>query len=309
MIRTLLWSVWAIIPVLALSYHFGPGQTHLARDRAASLLAEARQAEAEAERLHKLAFDAHLAVFEAQRRAFIDTRIKPEDIPEAARAAVERERDAYERSAEAWATAAELYGEVASLLSGEGVHAASTDRGAIGETDRFDAIALAEARALVGAGEVFNGVSRLEYVLDKRVAAGQAEGRAAGLTSSVREELAAAKYIGARLLREEGFPGDVWRGVATESRQHYTLLAQRELEIADGPEAQRLRLNVERVLDLEQSDRSQLDGMPLPRRSPRGRRPGDGDPRDGQGQAPTRRPSRGPPASGASTSLPFGPGW
>ncbi|MEM9065196.1 MAG: hypothetical protein AAGB51_06855 [Planctomycetota bacterium] len=310
MIRTLLWSIWAVLPVLGLSYHFGPGQTHLSRDYAASLLAEARRAEAEAERLHQAAFDAHLAVFESQRRAFVDTSIAAEDIPDAAREAVQAERDAYERASDAWASAAALYGEVASLLRVDGVPATGElgRRGAV--TDDFDAISLAEARAMVRSGEVFRGISRLESILEERMASGDSDERGSILTASVREELAASKYVGARLLREEGFPGEVWREVATEARQHYALLAQREFQVGQSPEAERLRLNVERVLDLEQSDRSELDGMPLPRRSPRGRRAGDRDPGDGPPEnQPSQQPRRGPPANGASGRMPFGPGW
>ncbi|CAN5846467.1 hypothetical protein BH11PLA1_BH11PLA1_14380 [soil metagenome] len=43
--RTLLWSLWALIPVAVLAYHFGPGQTLLARDSASTLLNKAMAAE------------------------------------------------------------------------------------------------------------------------------------------------------------------------------------------------------------------------------------------------------------------------
>lgn len=45
--KTLLISVWLLIPVILLAYHYGPGQSRLAMDRAARKIAEARALEAE----------------------------------------------------------------------------------------------------------------------------------------------------------------------------------------------------------------------------------------------------------------------
>lgn len=59
--------------------------------------------------------------------------------------------------------------------------------------------------------------------------------------------------------------------------------------------ASNLQTNVERVLDLEQSDRSELVGKPIPKDSPRGRRPGDGEPgkRPGCGNVQVISPGMG----------------
>jgi len=40
-------ALWLLVPVVLLAYHYGPGQTRLAMDRAAKKIAEARAAEAE----------------------------------------------------------------------------------------------------------------------------------------------------------------------------------------------------------------------------------------------------------------------
>lgn len=44
--KTLLISVWLLVPVILLAYHYGPGQSRLAADRAARKIAEARALEA-----------------------------------------------------------------------------------------------------------------------------------------------------------------------------------------------------------------------------------------------------------------------
>jgi hypothetical protein len=45
--KTILFGLWLLVPVVLLAYHFGPGQTRLAMDRAAKKIAEARALEAE----------------------------------------------------------------------------------------------------------------------------------------------------------------------------------------------------------------------------------------------------------------------
>jgi hypothetical protein len=44
--KTLLFALWLLVPVVLLAYHFGPGQSRLAQDRAARKIAEARALEA-----------------------------------------------------------------------------------------------------------------------------------------------------------------------------------------------------------------------------------------------------------------------
>ena len=64
--------------------------------------------------------------------------------------------------------------------------------------------------------------------------------------------------------------------------------------------------NVERVIDLEQMDRSEIEGRPLPSESPRGVRGG----RPGnQGRPGVGRPGNRPDSRGAGTGRPIGDGW
>jgi len=44
--KTILFALWLLVPVVLLAYHFGPGQSRLATDRAARKIAEARALEA-----------------------------------------------------------------------------------------------------------------------------------------------------------------------------------------------------------------------------------------------------------------------
>lgn len=44
--KKILFTIWLLVPVVLLAYHFGPGQTRLSTERAAQKIAEARQLEA-----------------------------------------------------------------------------------------------------------------------------------------------------------------------------------------------------------------------------------------------------------------------
>jgi tetratricopeptide (TPR) repeat protein len=90
--RRALLGLWCLIPLVVLAYHFGPGQEHLRRDRAAALRAEALQAE-EAEDW-KAAIAAYSAALEALpqgnlvaawqlRLARAKARINTGELPEA----------------------------------------------------------------------------------------------------------------------------------------------------------------------------------------------------------------------------------
>ena len=104
-----------------------------------------------------------------------------------------------------------------------------------------------------------------------------------------------------------GEPARVWRAEALKARQHFRLLAETAAATgADADVVRGLEDNVERTIDLEQMDKSELEGRAMPRESPRGtrgRRPGQG--REGiTNRPPTQRDGRG--AGGAG---PVGPGW
>ncbi len=207
------------------------------------------------------------------------------------------EQAAYAAASDAWKATADRYQQVETLL---------------GDTQAADQVRWLRGRALVRSGEVFNGIEALQTTYDSVAEAAATDPQAARLALAAREELAAAHYYGARLLRQEGKAADVWRQVSEVSRQQFRYLAEQTSEDANNTVDQNsqrnnLQRNVERVLDLEQQDQSELLGRPLPKDSPRARRPGDGQPGN-------RRPGIGPPRGdqpnrGASGMMEIGDGW
>lgn len=284
------WSLWVIAPVLLLAFHFGPGQRFLKRDMAADHMVIARKTEAEAHALQIVAYEAQFKTLEARKQLEInDDELHRQQLERAS----QEERQAYASASDAWKNTADRYQEVETLLEG---------------TPQANQIRWLRGRALVRAGEVFNGIEELQATLDQATReqetnAGQAE---MALAAAAREELAAAHYYGARLLREEGRSTEVWRQVSETSRQQFRFLAETTSKEKVPELASNLQRNLERVLDLEQQDRSELIGRPIPKESPRGRRPGDGEP----GKRPGIGPPRGDrPGNGASGMMEIGDGW
>jgi hypothetical protein len=72
--RRLLAVVWLLIPVGLLAYHYGPGQTGLARDKVAGLVAQAKQQEAKEN--WKAAMQAYADAAAAVPESDRDTRLK-----------------------------------------------------------------------------------------------------------------------------------------------------------------------------------------------------------------------------------------
>ena len=279
-------TIWAVLPVMAMAYHFGPGQAGLHRDGAARLLDVAHSAEAIATQAQSVAHAAQMATIEARRRALLsgdqsDERLIDESL--------QVEQEAYAIASDAWKAAADAYLVVEHLL---------------GDTEDALVVQWAKARALVRAGEIYNGIDQLQSIMDRIELEGIDN---ESLAIGAREELAAAYYYGARILREEGRPAELWRQSSGIARQQYRYLAE-NAEDSNEPElASNLQRNLERVLDLEQLDGAELIGKPLPKDSPRARRPGDRDPGNRPGIGP--RPGEGPPSNGASGLLEIGPGW
>jgi hypothetical protein len=279
------WACWAVIPVVAMAYHFGPGQRGLHRDDAARLLDVAREAEQVAADAQAAAHAAQLATIEARRRALLSGDERDERL---ALDALEHEKVLYAIASDAWKEAADEYQVVESLLEG---------------SKKELEIRWAKARALVRAGEIYNGIDELQGIVD--VAEYEDEGDSE-LAIAAREELAAAYYYGARILREEGRPAELWRDSSGIARQQYRYLAERATSTGEAELADDLQLNLERVLDLEQLGRSELVAKPLPKDSPRGRRPGDREPGDRPGRG---RRTGDRPGNGATGLLEIGPGW
>ncbi len=288
MLRVIGWSIWAVLPILGLAFHYGPGQRLMNRDIAIDRMQLARSAEAEAEQLQGVAYAAQfetLAVREQLRQQDSDsTRLELERL-------LEQEQQAYAQASDAWKLAADRYQQVESLLEGSA---------------EANQVRWLRGRALVRAGEVFNGIEALTATLDEVQQAKLNSGKAAELILAAREELAAAHYYGARLLREEGRSADVWRQIAESSRQQFRFLAEQSAASETPETAGNLQRNLERVLDLEQQDRSELVGKPIPKDSPRARRPGDGEPSKKPGIGPPRGDQ---PGSGASGMMEIGEGW
>ncbi len=288
MLRVIGWSIWAILPIFGLAFHYGPGQKLMHRDLAIDRMETARSAEAEAEQLQAIAYAAQFETLEIRKQLLQHdsetTRLELDRL-------LSREQQAYSAASDAWKLAADRYQQVESLLDG------STEA---------KQVRWLRGRALVRAGEVFNGIEALKTTLDEVEQAELNSDKDAELLLAAREELAAAHYYGARLLREEGRSADVWRQVAETSRQQFRFLAEQSVTSDSPTTTGNFQRNLERVLDLEQQDRSELVGKPIPKDSPRARRPGDGEP----GKSPGIGPPRGDqPGSGASGMMEIGEGW
>lgn len=290
------WSAWAVLPVFALAFHFGPGQSLLRRDLAVDGLQAARELETAAARLQQIAYDAQFKTLAARDKLLQqESDVNRRQVDDLLKA----EQAAYAEASDAWKAAADRYQQVETLLE---------------ESQAAHEVRWLRGRALVRAGEVFNGIEALQATYDAVADNPASDQHSSKLALAAREELAAAHYYGARLLREEGRAADVWRQVSEVSRQQFRYLAeQANNDMADDAAARQssevahnLQRNVERVLDLEQQDQSELIGRPIPKDSPRARRPGDGQP----GKRPGVGPPRGDqPNNGASGMLEIGDGW
>jgi hypothetical protein len=284
-----LWTLWALVPVGVVAFHYGPGQAAAAREIAGRLHAIAIEAELEAAEAQAAAYEAQVETLSARRATFVNPGAAAE---EALSRAIDREEAAYAAAAALWQTAADRYQSV--------IEAAKDLAGDDGRRLRWS-----RGRALVRCGDIWGGAGQLEAII--RELEGEARGDAP-LARAAREELAAAHYFGARLLRLAGKPAAEWRAEAALARQQYRYLAETAAARGeDGTVVRGFEDNVERVLDLEQQDRSELEAAPLPRESPRaatGQRPGT-NPQAGK----SRQPRTGEDARGASGVEEIGAGW
>lgn len=291
------WTLWALVPVAVIAFHFGPGQELAAREQASNRFTEAVVLEHRAIEAQALAYETHLMAIEARRRAFLEDGTQP-DAEAALEDALAREREAYDLAANHWEVAADAYEQVEEQLGAS-------------DARLLRSVRWSKARARVRSGAVWDGASELEELLFEfsemdAIPADDAENDE-DLERATREELAVAYYFGARLMREAGEPALEWKAQAVQARQHFRYLAEEAARSgADRQFVRGLENNVERTIDLEQMDKSELEARPLPRQSPRaarGSRPGQGRPGISQ-RPPQRRDGRG--AGGAG---PIGPGW
>ena len=273
------WAVWALVPVGAMAFHYGPGQSVYRHDQAADLRRSAITLEEKAASLQADAHATHLASLDARRATLVndstETRL-------ALQRATEAETRAFEASSAAWKLVADTCARIE-----------ETAQGASPETIRK--IRWSRARALVRSGDIWSGIDELESILAD---AGEREG---GLVRATREQLGAAYYYGARLMRLAGEPDSEWLIETGKARQHFRYLAER----ADSPDTTRdHQRNVELVLNLEQEGRFALEGKPLPKDSPcrcNGQKPG--------GQRKNKRPPNQRDGRGAGGAEDIYTGW
>ena len=279
------WTAWALVPVGLIAFHFGPGQGLAARDQAVRLHTRAIDFETTATDLQAVAYAAHLEVIELRRASFLENG---PDVSTELGEALEREELSYSDAAEAWQITADAFTTVEdAILLEDGADASS--------------IRWAKARAQVRAGDIWGGAGEFELLLDELEDESE-------LALATREELARAHYFGARLLRVNGEPAEDWRAEATKARQHFRYLAEQAAERGAASDVVRgLEDNVERVLDLEQLDLSEIQGTPFPKESPKSsscKKPGNKPGSRISQRPPNKRDGRG--ASGAGE---IGKGW
>lgn len=284
------WSVWALLPVVALTYHYGPGQRLFSEDRAARVLETAQHAQEDAARAQDAAYEKHLAAIRARDAA------AEHDDPELqalAKHALDEEKAAYALAAAEWKRTAEALTEALTLMESSTPEAQQRVR-------------LARARALVRSGDIGAGANELEDIVDWHSTAGKPD---ADVALQAREELATAYYYGARLLRLAGRPSAEWREISGRARQNYRYLAENAR--ADGDAGAMTvahhQMNGELVLNLEQSAMNELYAAARPRESPQC----DGN---GNGLGNLRPKGRGrprgeDPGAGAGFNGEIGRGW
>lgn len=280
------WACWALVPVVGLAYHFGPGQAAAKRGQAARLQTEAASAENTAESAQASAYATHLAALDARRAAFLSQSAEDES---KALEATKAEDSAYAAAASAWKDAASKISAVQSVLDN-------------GSTPEGIQLRLAHAKALVRSGEIWTGIESLESLVGDADAASDT----GPLQTKAREELATAYYYGARLLRLSGLPAQEWMVESGKARQQFRFLAEAERSKGDEA-AENHQRNLELVLNLEQSSLAELQAKPLPRESPskcQGNRPCSNCNKKGNKPPQQKKDARG---AGGAGAIP--PGW
>lgn len=276
------WTLWALAPVAVLAYHFGPGQAHMGKAAAVSIIQTARAQERVAEELLDAAYAAHLRALAARAAA---SGKEDADLRAKAAEASAMETDAYAKSQAQWQRVADSLQEAITHLTPADPAAARDLR-----VDR--------ARAVLRAGDIPAAMSDLEQVLTEL-----SDQQTAPTALRAREELGSAMYFGARTLRMSGKPADDWRPLAAGARQQFRYLAQHARDNGLSPETiANHDKNTELVLNLEQSGLDELLAKPRPRPCP------NGDGKLGAGKRPGRRPGK-QPGGGAGMDGEIGQGW
>ncbi|MGC6443965.1 MAG: hypothetical protein ACON4H_15030 [Rubripirellula sp.] len=272
----LLWLIWLLCPAFALTFHYGPGQVWLARDRVGEKISLANEKSIGAAEKQEMAYRSQLEVLEARRIAFVegvDWQSEPDHpLSKAVRDAEKRQESLYQEAADEWSAVTMAYSEaIKVLIESLGAGLGADDRIAVSDQDLLESLRWAEARGMVRSGLVFNGVDQLQALLDLRGSESEAStNNTLGVSNAgsswfsggdrrrissdvIREELAAALYVGARLLREEGRSPELWRPVSNASRQHFRYLAEKELAGGDRSRSVKVAKAVDRA-EIEEQD-------------------------------------------------------
>ncbi|MCE7972742.1 MAG: hypothetical protein DYG92_00225 [Leptolyngbya sp. PLA1] len=281
-----LWTLWAIAPVVAAAYHFGPGQKHYLADRAAGVLARAEREQQDAMTLQETAYQSHLRALEARAAAFGSDDPTLHDKAKHAGAV---EQDAYAAAATAWQRVADTLGGAEALIDDQ-------------DHSLRQRVRVSRGRALVRAGSVGSGAEVLEGLLEEFTASRAPD---PSLERQVREELATAYYYGARLMRLGGRPAPEWKEISGRAAQQYRYLAETARARGEDSEALNQQKNVELVLNLEQSSLDELFAKARPKDSPTGSGRIGTEPRPGS--RGRRRGDR--PGGGAGLDGEIGQGW
>lgn len=240
------WLGWALVLLVGVSFHFGPGQRLLHRERAADLLARAASAQSKAEALQAHAASTSAVRVEAKRQAAASGT--EADRAKAARA-IAKEEIAWKNAREAWSATAGILAEAQRALDNP-TNAESRS------------IRLQCARARIGSGNVIAAATDLEQLLRELEQEGAAETKFA---EQARAEIGSAYYMGARSMRLSGRPDETWRLVSALARQQFRYLAERPVgELEDAAVREKYQRNLEIVLNLEQCPLDELEATPTP---------------------------------------------
>src|SRR5262245_58300652 len=192
MATKILWTLWALLPVGGLAYHFGPGQRSYTEDRARDVLEQAQRLDAQAETAQTAAYQKHLTTLAARQAAFTS---KSSQDAKATKDAAVQEDEAYRVAADAWNATADKLQTAQDMLT-------------TCESSQAPTVRIAKNRALIRAGRIGEGIGDLEAMLETLDESGQED---ASLMQAAREELATGYYYGARLMRMAGKPTNEWR--------------------------------------------------------------------------------------------------
>jgi hypothetical protein len=286
----ILWSIWALMPVGVMAFHFGPGQRAWVKDQASRSLANARSQQAEAEAAQDAAFAAHLEGLKARQAAHSEDGTVDPVLAAKAKAATEAESAAYAAAALEWDKVSTSISTAIDLLKTEAPESVNSLRWARG-------------RAQIRAGKIESGIAELEELVDEFELAGTA---GTTLARDAREDLATGYYYKARLMRLGGAKSEEWREVSGKSRQQFRYLAETaQQQRDDASVVSNYQNNVELVLNMEQSSINDLQAKARPKNAPQGNKDGNRP----NGKKSKRPPRRKDDRDGAGGVDEIGPGW